>query len=324
MPYVVASSFDRIRFRTVLVSGACRSGKSTVCNLLASIDGIEHADEPWLPLTLPSLVRTGLLPAKAAAEVLRAGVAEIYNDSVLLRNANFRASDQSSVWKQREGDEILFRLHQLNRREDVVRFARERKGTLLLNLPETLPGAAFFRRSVPGLKILHPFRHPERVAHEIFRKEWFGDEQLLAPRNAQVYFQLTRRRKRWFVPWWVRPRDRARFVEMRPAERSFFYWVTLLEQGLAATRGSDVRHVHFDDLLANPWSGIRSIARWLGKSPGKPTRERVARLAERREPLAKAPPEFISGIDPALRRRGELVFERLMQAAKSGRSQRGT
>jgi hypothetical protein len=300
----VTSSSGRFGFRptelgfsVVILTGACRSGKTSLGQLLATLEHTDHVEEPWLPLTLPSLVQTELVDREVARALLRAAVHELQNHTVLLRGANLRPSDDSSVWQTKSAEEIFDRLHGLRTRADVRAYNAEHRPVLVLNLAETQASARFFVEALPEARVIHVVRDGREVAHEMMKKSWYSSAELARPLNNQVYRRYVPAggAAPVYLPWWL-PEDRSEaFLAGSPWARAVMYWTWVMTSGadeldaLAAERPDALLQVRYDELLARPLDIAGDLAERLGVAPGPRTRELADGLAARERLIVAVP-----------------------------------
>jgi len=165
--YSGSRQLSQLASTVVIVIGAGRSGKSLLGNIMGSCQHVEHIDEPWLPLVLPMLAGLGSIDEDLAVQMFQTSVTELLNDRILMRNANMRSSDMSSIWKQKSPEEIHSRLNDLHSREDVKQHGRDHQPTLVLNLPDTGPFSSLFKKAIPDCHIVHLLREGIDTALEV-------------------------------------------------------------------------------------------------------------------------------------------------------------
>ncbi len=103
----------------LIITGVCRSGKTLLARFLSTMSNTIYFDEPWVQMTLPIMQGLKLIDKNIAKNLFQAITKETINDGVLLRNANFRPDDQSTILNQKSKGEINFRLNDLKSRMDV-------------------------------------------------------------------------------------------------------------------------------------------------------------------------------------------------------------
>jgi hypothetical protein len=265
------SKGNNLKFPIAVISGVCRSGKTLLGNLIATCPEVEYADEPWTGMALPMAANSGKIENEFASSMLLAYFFELFNDLILLRNANFRRKDQSSIWTKKTPEEIDLRLNDLNTRNDVINFAKSNRSTLVVTLAECSPFVNFILSAINQAQMIHVVRNGFEVAWDISEKNWFSDEQLLSPINAQLYSPLDMERRTWYLPWWVDEGEEKKFLKLSNFERSLYYWCSLMKKGLEAFQSCNNKGilVRQEDLLTNPENEFKRVVSYLGFSQGK-------------------------------------------------------
>jgi hypothetical protein len=221
----------RMVSKIVIVTGAARSGKSTISNILGSCQNVEHIEEPFPLMVLPILAGNGDIAEDLAIRLFRTSLVEILNDRILMRNANFRPSDMSSIWSQKPIKEIINRVIVTETRQDVMEHLSADPTTLVLNLTDTLPYCDFFWKAIPDCQVIHVLRGGLGVAQEVTDRGWFSDDQLIKPAEAYPLKVYTMNNTDYHLPYWVETGSEDNFVESSLFIRSLYYWRRLL--GLA-------------------------------------------------------------------------------------------
>ena len=267
----------------LIITGVARSGKTLVGNVLGSCQNAEHIDEPWLMLAAPVLAANGDLAEPLTASLLNAYTRELFNDRILLRNANFRPEDRSSIWEQKPPTEIFDRLVRLYSRQDVRQYTRENKAVLVLTLTNMVPFAGLFARIWPACRIVHVVRKGLEVADEIVRKGWVSDQQLRQPQSAQPFIEyIDGEGGIFYLPFWV-DKDRAGdFINASEAKRALTYWRRLLEMAKPSldTLKDDGRlyEVHFEGVVERPQEMLDGLIGELGLSKSYMTDGLIGRI----------------------------------------------
>lgn len=265
-----------LNFKTAIITGVCRSGKTTLGNLLATYKNVEHAEEPWTLNLLPTMIKMGVIKRKIGAEMFNAYLHELMVHTVLLRQANFRPGDLSAIWTKKPEKEILSRLINLKTRADVLNFVKKNKSVFLLIMPESLLFnlPAIFD-AVPDAKIIHVVRKGTDVAHLLSGKEWLSDKQLTRPPHARIYYETIRRSYPFYLPCWIKLKDAERFIASSEYERGLLYWCSLMENMIESLKKSDNKKrcmtVKFEDLVANPGKTTEKAAAFLNVKPSSMT-----------------------------------------------------
>lgn len=278
-----------MNFRVAIITGVSRSGKTLLGQLLGSMRNVEHVDEPWLPMMLPVMQGKGLIDREVANMLLRSFTEELFNDTILLRRANFRPRDKSSIWTCKGVQEIFFRLVSLHSRDDVRQYVRENDSVLLYNLAETVPYLSFFIETFPHCKIVNMIRNGPDVALATAGKRWFSDTQLKNPRNNQLFraYQSTDGTGQYYLPWWLQEEDSELFLSMGDFARGLCYWRSLLEQSQDQITELKAAHPHvyseikYEELVRSPACVLNNIAAFLDVAPSEQTASVLSMIENR-------------------------------------------
>jgi hypothetical protein len=88
-------------FPVAVITGVCRSGKSLLGNILATCQEVEYAEEPWAAMSFPLAISKGNMNKEFSATWLNSYIVELFSELILLRSANFRHQDLSSIWTKK-------------------------------------------------------------------------------------------------------------------------------------------------------------------------------------------------------------------------------
>jgi len=260
-------------FPVVVITGVCRSGKTLLGNILATCKEAEYADEPYTCMMLPMIANSGKIDQEFVVRWMAANINELFNDLILLRAANFRPCDLSSIWSKKCPEDIFNRLTAINTRAEAAEYAKRNNSQLVVTLSESMPFVNFIMKAVPELKIIHVVRDPYRVAAEVVEKGWFSDEQIITPLNAQLYTEFRHLGTKWHLPWWVDDEEHDYFIRLSEYERGVYYWWSLMEKGLQAfeAAGCEEIMVRYEELIKRPQYVFEHIACSLGFTYGNLT-----------------------------------------------------
>lgn len=272
----VAGSIE-LKLPIYVIAGAARSGKTLLGKILGTCSNVEYLDEPWLPIVLAAAAGIGSIPSFLAESLVRTYVYELLNDRILLRHANFRPSDLTSMWLQKSPEEIVSRLILLRTRDDVRRHIREKKTSLVINLTDSLPYADLIESCFPGCHIIHVVNDGWAVAHEVLKKRWFSDGQLEQPTLGQLYrvYRRARSNKTFYMSVWVETGQEEKFIRHSEYARSLQYWRRTMEMSLSAIarlqKGKTFHAYYLPRLLADPSTEFRRLIEQFGFRPTEQT-----------------------------------------------------
>lgn len=269
-------------FKTAIISGACRSGKTTLGNILGTCANVENVEEPWTAKLLPLVTGLGLMDEAIGKEMFIAYVAELYIEIIFLRRANFRPGDLSCIWAQKDHEEVYARLTELNTRLDVKKYTEKNNPLLLLNLTEVVPFLQFLFDAMPKSKLIYVIRNGKDVALDCLNKRWFSDKQLLSPIKALPYQKYKYKNNIWHLPWWISSGDEDLFISYSEYERCLYYWCQTVESGYKLVNEMRINgncvSVHYEDLIKKTLDTTILVAEFLGSKMTPKTEYAIAKL----------------------------------------------
>ena len=252
--------------RSILVTGAPRSGTTLLGNLLHSCEGVEYIFEPQVVLPLLALIDTidkddwrTLFETTLVAE----GMA----DRIAGRSINLNPHDESRFQRARGGNYYQGSRGLIDHVED--RWAKSwsraettlecQRRTLVWKSPEAGIWAKDLKRLYPGMRVVAIWRSQKEVVRSMVAKGWFAGSK----------------EARWFhqdgdMPfWWHRRRGKGLKK----------FWFDLDEMEKAATLWSSVWGglgegmyvVLYSELCGKPQEVFAALAAFLGLAPGPMT-----------------------------------------------------
>lgn len=268
------------KFPLVVITGVCRSGKTLLGNILATCQEAEYSDEPYTPMLLPMIVKSGKIDQEFAVRWMGAILSELFNDLLLLRAGNFRPGDLSSIWSKKSPEEISNRLINLQTRKDAADYAKQNNSQLVVTLSECIPFIDFLIKAMPKAKIVHVVRDPYNVAADVVKKKWFSDEQLKNPLMAQLYCLFNNSGSTWHLPWWVNDEEYDYFLQLGEFERGVYYWWSLVDKGLQAVDAAGCREilVRYEDMIRQPQQVFDHLFELVDLTPGSLTDQKLQEI----------------------------------------------
>ena len=240
--------------RSILVTGAPRSGTSLIGNLLHSCQGVEYLYEPQV--VLPLLPLLGSLDESTWRCLFETTlVAEGMADRIAGRSINLNPHDEGFFLNAKPSSVERWR-RSWSRAETTLECQRR---TLVWKSPEAGIWAHDLKRLYPGMRVVAIWRSEEEVVRSISVKGWLAGSK----------------EARWFhreegVPfWWHR---RLGIGITKP-------WVDLNEQEKAATLwasiwgglGEGMYVVLYSELCGKPQEVFAALTAFLGLVPGPMT-----------------------------------------------------
>lgn len=254
----------------IIITGACRSGKTLFSRILGSMQGIEWIEEPYeLILLLKSMQvnKDNSSAQKWKGQVFAGLCKELINDAVLLRNGNFRPNDLSTIWNYKESKEIFHRLVNINTREQVDDYVKRNRSRFLIDLPEVLNSTGFMKETYSNLNIIHVIRNPYDVAEAVFQKHWYSDQSIQHPHMNDLYRKYFYKNNNvYFIPWWVENGYEQDFINATEYERGIMYWI-------AQTDNTDCKNpdflIKYEDMVRQPQKVLHTFFEWGFQPTGK-------------------------------------------------------
>jgi hypothetical protein len=272
------------KFPVTVITGTCRSGKTLLGNILATCPSVEYADEPWTAMLLPMAAKTGKIERALVNGWLGAFVSELFNDLVLMRQANFRPNDLSSIWTKKTPSEILQRLIGLSSRVDVSRFAKLNNLSLVMTLSECGSFVDVIKESILNAQFIHVVRNGFHVGFDVAEKRWLSDEQLKHPLNAQLYVQFEHQQTTFYLPWWVDIGDESYFLQLTEYERALYYWLSLIGKTPSGQGETTMHVVRYSELVSTPRVVLDRIFKEFKLFDGPMTESEIAQISLRSQP----------------------------------------
>lgn len=279
-------------FRKALITGICRSGKTTLGTLIGSAKFVDNIEEPWTPKIVALLYGLEILEKKIAKGMLLNSITELSNDVILYRNQSFKPADLSNVWKQKSNTEILRRLNEINTRDDVQKYIKKNNPLMLFNLTEIQLGLDLFIDTFEDIKIINVIRNGYDVAADVKAKNWFSDNQLIKPIKALPYKIYEYKKKVFYLPWWIKKNEEKKFLEYNVYERGLYYWcqnIKLEEDFFKSISTERYRIVNFKDILTRTNEVLREICEFLSIKPTVKSDQIVKSIISRKNIINEKP-----------------------------------
>lgn len=272
----------KMPFDIATIVGASRCGKTLLGCMIGTLRGVEYIDEPWLPMMIPVIQGKKLIREDIAADILRSFSEEMFYDMVLLRRANFRPFDRSSIWPLKSGAELVDRLMDLKTRRDAEKYANKNRSLLLCSVAGTYPFLKFLMKAFPAGKVIHIVRNGVNVALEVAEKKWFSDSNLRCPFDSCLYFTYrSKKRGLFYLPWWVPAGEEETFLSSGDIVRGFYFWRRMLELNHDSSKAEFSRkpgvfmEVRFEDVVRYPRKTIDRLSFWIDRPATRATRSVV-------------------------------------------------
>ena len=242
--------------RSILLTGAPRSGTTLLGNLLHSCEGVEYFFEPKVVLPLLALMES-IDEANWRTLFETSLVADGMMDRVAGRTINLNPHDDSYFGRAKGEAELAQRMGHSWAAVEAQGVCAQR--VLVWKSPEAGIWAKDLKRLYPGMRVVAIWRSQKEVARSMVAKGWFAGSK----------------EARWFhqdgdMPfWWHRRRGKGLKK----------FWFDLDEMEKAATLWSSVWGglgegmyvVLYSELCGKPQEVFSSLCTFLGLEPGPMT-----------------------------------------------------
>ena len=267
-------SYNKI-FRTCIISGMCRVGKTLLGNIISTIEKVEYSEEPWFLQIMPIIQKNSNIDEKIIIEMISAYTLELYKDTFLLRAANFRPNDLSYIGNKKTIEEINFRLNNVNRLSDVIKYGNDH--IFIINLAETFTAYNIIKKAINNLKLIYITRHPYNVAEEIQKKQWFSNNELLNPSMASPFIEYSVENTKWYLPWWVPFGYEDFFLSLSDFDRCIYYWTCMSNSSidLVLSKDENIYHITYEDFTISPEKYFFEISEFLNIKGRNITNEKL-------------------------------------------------
>lgn len=280
-----SSAHRLFNFRTAIILGACRSGKTSLGTLVGSCKFVDNIEEPWTAKIITLMSGLKMIPESLSQNVLLNFITEIYNETVLFRTQSFRPTDMSSIWRQKSNKEIVERLTKYQTRQDVQKYIKKNNPLMLINLTEVQPFINILRKSLKKTKLINVVRNGFEVANDCKNKKWFSNEQLKRPIKALPYKIFKHRNTKYHIPWWVNNKEEELFMNYSEYERCVYYWCQTLETTVKKidnlNNSRECITIKYSDLLNNTKKVFSNVCDYLKIKPTKKSDKLVDDLSNR-------------------------------------------
>lgn len=268
---------EKISSTTLLITGACRSGKTLLSRLLASLHKVEWIEEPLAPVLLTELAGLNIISKDVYCSLLKSIVLDLMYDNVLLRNGNFRPDDLSTVWNFKSQIEIFNRLVNVKTRDEAIKYVDSSDTYFILDIPEILPFTNLFRQCFDNLIVVNVVRNGFGVIQDVVSKKWFNDIVLEKGYSNYLYKQEKYQGLR--IPWWVKNDDEKKFVEGGEVYRGELYWTEMNNYYDLETEKIDTQYdiiIKYEDIILNPEKVLDDLGRYISVKKTQKTASVIA------------------------------------------------
>lgn len=181
----------------VIVTGLTSSGKSMLAPIVSSF---KHSEKIMFNFPLeqyPMLNYVGKMAEDTAIYLIRYTIDFMFYDNMIGRNANFRFSDETSIWNTSNPCEYFKRLF-ADEGNAVLDEIKKKNPLVVLAMHNALWHSKVYFQAFPSLKMLHCKRHPIDIVHR-WHEKGFGSSYYSKLRNGS----LTIKWKNKIIPYYA-------------------------------------------------------------------------------------------------------------------------
>lgn len=248
---------ETVKNNIIIVTGASRSGKTLLCRILGSSENVEWIEEPYDLGNYIRMYGMGLLDPEVFRMLFNSSIYELINSMVLLRNANFRPDDLSSIWKYKGASDIFCRLHNIKTRDDVRQYIENNKTWFILDLPDILRFLPLVSDCFENLIVINVVRNGYDVADSCYKKGWFSDKDVQLTHN-NIYREYEEK----MIPWYISEGNENAYFSADAYERALMYWIEINKSSLD-TQMVNIS-LRYEDLCDNGTGIIRNLMNRIG------------------------------------------------------------
>ncbi len=273
--------------QAILVSGSARSGTTIVGKIIHSFEGVEYAFEP--PLTYSLIPLINKMPEEQWRLLYETYLYEdFFVNAICGRHINCNQSDDSSIYRVKDKNEIEARLSQSTGKSEAEQTAAG--SVIAYKMPDIVSYIPRLQDYYPGTRVVIVDRGHSETLNSLLRKEWFTNENA----NKNLIWPFT-----WYkdmqIPFWVREEDFDDWCQMSPLDRCAYYY---LETMKSTERVKNKIIVQYQDLLDAPEDTVKTLAGTLGLSFGPKTKEILATV---KPTSSERNPHILDQVDSSLR-----------------------
>lgn len=301
---LVRPEVSRAVNRSVLVTGAARSGTTLMGNLLHTLTGIEYLFEPPLLFALLPLLERPTPPRWWRTLFETYLFEDFLMDAVAGRRLNFNHRDDSNIERAKSPEEIALRLDSQYRRADL--FSQAVGHRIAFKMPEVLGYLPRLHRAYPQMRMVVMWREPEAVVDSLIQKNWYGTDVETSRTTQGPWRSLGPD-----VPFWLPEAQRERYLGASELERLYLYYV-LMYGKLWQMPWALV--VDYDLLVSEPDRQFERVCQYIGEPRWTVRTTEVMATISRQGPV---PPATLWRLPGALRRQVVRVIDLATQRSEA-------
>jgi len=275
---------------TCYVLGVPRSGKSTILNLLGTVDRVEILDEPFEIQLIAQKGGRCEPGSELYEEYMDSYMALLENsvsELVLGRRYNLRRNDKSCVYNVKSAQHVD-RAFSRSRRLDAIEYIKNNDLILAMafnDLESSLPFIVDER--IPRPKIIHIVRDIEECIVEVDKKGWLSDEQLATLTNLSPGYKFisSTAANNLYLPYVLNESQLEAFISASDRERATMF-ISAQHDQLTSTLSNitdiPILRVMHNHLLDDPEGTMNDLFSFMDVVPTEITMANVEQISQHR------------------------------------------
>ena len=254
-------SGENLAKNILMIDGITRSGKSVLSHVIGTFENTEHIQFYYALEHLMSGVALGSVEMDFAKAFLSSQLNELTYNSMLGRNINFRASDQTGVPNHPRFEMYKTRLEQ-SEGDHIVELLRDGKHLFPFLTHDVMVNYEIFEVLLPEAKVIEIYRNPILNIRSCYLKG-YGNRFSNDPR----FFSLTLSEGFEPVPWYAESQENV-WRSFNNMERCVWMVTHLIRKSITQQylRKRDlVLTISHEDLVQETERIVDQIERFIGQ-----------------------------------------------------------
>lgn len=258
--------------KILIVTGLMRSGKGLACPIISSLNNCEKFN---LNYTLEKLLYLRF-EKKISSEIFSYFFnSEVNQDSYNLkigRQVNFRYSDFTSIWKNKNPS-IFFKRMRKKEGENIFREILKSKNYFIYMMHNALIYSDLIFSQNKEIKFINIVRNPIDIVHSWMKKK-YGNDYYDSPRLQSVNYKIS---NKYYPELTIK---NYKYYEKLPSLDRIVYWIDKLinlhkkqYEKLTKRQKKNILFVDHQNLATNTNEELAKICKFLKKTKSKQTNE---------------------------------------------------
>ena len=274
----------RINIPIIGITGATRSGKAMISNIISSFNGVEKSSVDVMLEQFYFLYETKNINKTTAVYLIRKNLNLLFYYNFLGRNTNFRKNDFTSVYKYKNPNLYFKRI--LSKKEGDIIF-KKNKNLIPLMLHNGLQSIDLIFEALPSLKIVEMIKNPVELAYSWIKKK-YGSDIYDKPRT----YVLTLKHKKTVFPYYAKGWEKQ-YLKMNSYDRVGEIIYRLINKrnkvynSLTNNNKKKILLLFFDDFVSKPDKNLIKLSKFLNRKKSKFTKKTLIEESCPREIFSK-------------------------------------